>query len=309
MLPLERGPSRDGGHRAAPSSRAPRVEEFGVRILGVLDNAVGPATEPHPGPPRGRAPGRDRGHPGNERQPGLHRRQARGAVAYSFPFGKEPIAGITPIAEMIEATQRRHPPGSLGPLPAGPRPRGSARAPRPRGLRRRLRAAPAPGVVPGAFRGESLPPGLSGAALHPSRPAPGLLGLRPRDIRVGTRPLLVPGLRPGARGRARRPPPPSAPCRISSLAPRWACRSSKATSTCRPPAPSPTSTVTGSTPSAIPFYNLGPTPLSDEEGVRLRTSSPASRSRGRSRRRSTRWAPSTRIVRRRSPAVSATPRA
>ena len=27
-----------------------------------------------------------------------------GAVAYSFPFGKEPIAGITPIGDMIAAT-------------------------------------------------------------------------------------------------------------------------------------------------------------------------------------------------------------
>jgi hypothetical protein len=144
------------------------VEEFGVRILGVMENAVGPKqslilARLHGGPLA--ETGVIQGMSGS---PVFVDGRLVGAVAYSFPFGKEPIAGITPITEMIEATRteapraasaRFHP--SLGPegLPA-PLDREAVAAAFMRPLQR---------IVPGlsAFRGEPLPPGVAGSALTP----------------------------------------------------------------------------------------------------------------------------------------------
>jgi hypothetical protein len=89
-----------------------------------------------------------------------------GAVAYAFPFGKEPIAGITPIGEMIEATRVSTPRAASARFrPA--RGRGGLSAPLDREavaavFDRRQRA-----IVPGAFRGETLPPRLAGSSLTP----------------------------------------------------------------------------------------------------------------------------------------------
>ena len=89
-----------------------------------------------------------------------------GAVAYAFPFGKEPIAGITPIAEMIEAT--RSPRATRGLDPAAPRRRrfawrrrSTARRWRPPCAGRCARSVPAPSA------GSRCPPGLAGASLSP----------------------------------------------------------------------------------------------------------------------------------------------
>jgi hypothetical protein len=81
-------------------------EEFGVRILGVLRNVVGPQ--------RNLILARLEGGPlastgviqGMSGSPVFVEGRLVGAVAYSVgAFSKEPIAGITPIAEMVETTQ------------------------------------------------------------------------------------------------------------------------------------------------------------------------------------------------------------
>jgi hypothetical protein len=88
-----------------------------------------------------------------------------GAVAYAFPFGKEPIAGITPIGDMVAAAEstapraasaRIHPPIDGG--AAAPLDRAAVAA----ALRRPLRS-----LLPSGFRGEPLPPAVSGATLSP----------------------------------------------------------------------------------------------------------------------------------------------
>ncbi len=86
-----------------------RVDEFSVQVLGVLENAVGPR--------RSVILARLAGGPlaetgvlaGMSGSPVFIDGRLVGAVAYSFPFGKEPIAGITPIGEMIEATRTATP--------------------------------------------------------------------------------------------------------------------------------------------------------------------------------------------------------
>ena len=60
------------------------VEEFKVHILGVLRNVIGPQPQPDPGAARRRSARPHRRHRRHERQPGLHRRPAVGAVSYSL---------------------------------------------------------------------------------------------------------------------------------------------------------------------------------------------------------------------------------
>jgi hypothetical protein len=82
-----------------------RVEEFQVRVVGVLENALGPK--------QGLILCRLEGGPlektgviaGMSGSPVFIEGKLVGAVAYSYPFAKETIAGITPIGEMIEATR------------------------------------------------------------------------------------------------------------------------------------------------------------------------------------------------------------
>jgi hypothetical protein len=84
------------------------IESFKVEILGVLRNF---------GPKRNLVLARLEGGPlaetgvilGMSGSPVYVDDKLVGAVAFSFPFSKEPIAGITPIAEMIEATARTVP--------------------------------------------------------------------------------------------------------------------------------------------------------------------------------------------------------
>jgi hypothetical protein len=143
-----------------------RVDEFGVHILGVLDNALGPR--------RSVILARLDGGPldetgviqGMSGSPVFIDGKLIGAVAYAFPFGKQPIAGITPIGEMIEATRVSTPRAA----PTRFRPaRGSSGLPAP--LDREAVASlfdrPLRAIVPGAFRGETLPPALAGSSLTP----------------------------------------------------------------------------------------------------------------------------------------------
>jgi len=95
-----------------------RREEFTVRILGVLENVVGPR--------RSLILARLEGGPlatsgvvaGMSGSPVYIDGALVGAVSYSLgAFSREAIAGITPIAEMVEATAR---PAARPPLPAVP---------------------------------------------------------------------------------------------------------------------------------------------------------------------------------------------
>ena len=82
---------------------AAEIETFGVTIMGVLRNY---------GPNQNMILAKLEGGPladtgviaGMSGSPVYIDGKLIGAVAYSFPFSKEPIAGITPIGEMIEAT-------------------------------------------------------------------------------------------------------------------------------------------------------------------------------------------------------------
>lgn len=101
------------------------IEEFKVQILGVLRNVVGPR--------RNLILARLEGGPladtgviaGMSGSPVYIDGKLLGAVSYSLgQFSKEPIAGITPIAEMVDAT-------ALAPRAAGTRPVQMAARPTP----------------------------------------------------------------------------------------------------------------------------------------------------------------------------------
>ena len=97
---------------------AGRIEEFDADILGVLENYR---------PKRNMILARLRGRgletsgviEGMSGSPVYVDGKLIGAVAFSFPFSKEPIAGITPIEEMlaIERTAAPSGPGPAVPLP------------------------------------------------------------------------------------------------------------------------------------------------------------------------------------------------
>jgi hypothetical protein len=141
------------------------IETFGVRVLGVLENAVGPR--------RSLVLARLEGGPlektgviaGMSGSPVFIGGKLLGAVSYAFPFGKEPIAGITPIADMIDAVSDTAAPRAASTrLPL----RGtSLAAPLDADAVAKALARPLPALVPGAFRGEGLPAGLAGADLQP----------------------------------------------------------------------------------------------------------------------------------------------
>jgi len=84
-----------------------RIEDFNVEILGVIENI---------GPRQSIILGRLSGGPltttgvmqGMSGSPVFIDGKLIGAVALAFPFAKEPIAGIRPIAEMIELGNRPH---------------------------------------------------------------------------------------------------------------------------------------------------------------------------------------------------------
>jgi hypothetical protein len=77
------------------------TQEFGVEVLGVLPDSPDRANRPSS---RGLTE-KNVEKTGVLRYvgvAGLHRRKIVGAIAFSFPFSKEPIAGITPIKQMID---------------------------------------------------------------------------------------------------------------------------------------------------------------------------------------------------------------
>jgi len=141
------------------------IESFRVRILGVLENALGPRQSLILARLQGGPLERTGVIAGMSGSPVFVDGRLLGAVAYAFPFGKEPIAGITPIAEMLEAA------GPGGPRAASARLRLPAAtafaAPLDREAVAAALARPVRGIVPGAFHGEALPASLAGATLQP----------------------------------------------------------------------------------------------------------------------------------------------
>jgi hypothetical protein len=145
-----------------------RVDEFGVRILGVLENAVGPRQSLILARLEGGPLAETGVIAGMSGSPVFVDGKLVGAVAYAFPFGKQPIAGITPIGDMIAAADNAAPRAASARL--RPPDEAALRAPLDRGaLAAALRPPPrSPRVAVGAaFHGESLPPGLAGASLSP----------------------------------------------------------------------------------------------------------------------------------------------
>src|SRR6266446_6348700 len=142
-----------------------RIDEFQVRVLGVLENAIGPKQSVILARLDGGPLEKTGMIAGMSGSPVFIEGKLVGAVAYAFPFGKEPIAGITPIGDMIEATRVETPRAASarfvptrGPGLALPLDRESVAA----AFRRPLQA-----IVAGPFRGESLPMPLAGSSLTP----------------------------------------------------------------------------------------------------------------------------------------------
>ena len=100
LFPIADNPPRVERNRQNGFLRYVKVEDFEVEILGVLENA---------GPKQSIILGRLSGGPlertgvmqGMSGSPVYIEGKLLGAVAMAFPFSKEPIAGIRPIAEML----------------------------------------------------------------------------------------------------------------------------------------------------------------------------------------------------------------
>lgn len=148
-----------------------------------------------------------------------------GAYAYGWPFGKDPIAGVTPIANMLAELHRARRPNAF-PL-AGPMPSTHAALTRPRagssvassarfaGLPPFLGEAPTDALTPlraQARRSTVAVPG-TGGALQLERAATPLMlgGLSDRAVEALSAELAPYGLMPLQAGGGGRPPAPGAP--------------------------------------------------------------------------------------------------
>src|SRR3954466_3767994 len=78
------------------------TEEFGVEILGVLPGFPGPRQSAIIAKLSGPNVARTGVFAGMSGSPVFIDGKLVGAIAFSFPFSKEPIAGITPIKQMID---------------------------------------------------------------------------------------------------------------------------------------------------------------------------------------------------------------
>jgi SpoIVB peptidase S55 len=108
MFPLESvRPGMTGTGRTV--FEGTRIDEFSVEILGVLENALGPKHSVILARLAGGPLAKTGVIAGMSGSPVFIDGKLLGAVAYSFPFGKEPIAGITPIGDMIAATSTSTP--------------------------------------------------------------------------------------------------------------------------------------------------------------------------------------------------------
>jgi hypothetical protein len=81
-------------------------EEFGVEILGVIPNWIGPKQDMIVGKLSGANAERTSVFAGMSGSPVYIDGKLLGAISYSFPFAKEPMCGITPFGQMISAVAR-----------------------------------------------------------------------------------------------------------------------------------------------------------------------------------------------------------
>lgn len=105
LFPLEDvKPGMKGVARTVFSGTEP--EEFGVEILGVLPGFPGPRQSAIIARLSGQNAERTGVFGGMSGSPVYIDGRLVGAIAFSFPFSKEPIAGITPIKQMISIFER-----------------------------------------------------------------------------------------------------------------------------------------------------------------------------------------------------------
>src|SRR5436190_2756538 len=98
---------REGMHGTAKSVfRGSVPEEFGVEILGVIPNWIGPKQDMIVGKLSGANAERTFVFAGMSGSPVYIDGRLVGAISYSFPFAKEPICGITPFAQMASAVEK-----------------------------------------------------------------------------------------------------------------------------------------------------------------------------------------------------------
>ncbi|MBC7796798.1 MAG: hypothetical protein H7Z37_07995 [Pyrinomonadaceae bacterium] len=83
-------------------------EEFEVEILGVMPGFIGPKHPAIIGRLSGKNAERTGVFAGMSGSPVFIDGKLVGAISFSFPFSKEPIAGITPIETMIEIFERKN---------------------------------------------------------------------------------------------------------------------------------------------------------------------------------------------------------
>src|ERR1044071_6563748 len=100
-------PGMKGIARTVFSGSAP--EEFGIEIIGVLPGFTGPRQSTIIAKLSGKNVDRTGVFAGMSGSPVFIDGRLVGAVAYSFPFAKEPICGITPIEQMIDIFDSRTP--------------------------------------------------------------------------------------------------------------------------------------------------------------------------------------------------------
>jgi hypothetical protein len=111
LFPLEDlRPGMKGIARTVFSGTVP--EEFGVEILGVLPGFPAPRQSAIIARLTGANAERTGVFGGMSGSPVYIDGRLVGAIAFSFPFSKEPIAGITPIKQMIDIFERGPEPGS-----------------------------------------------------------------------------------------------------------------------------------------------------------------------------------------------------
>ncbi len=99
--------------------RGSEPEEFTVEILGVVPGAIGPKQDMIVGRISGGAADRTSVFAGMSGSPVYIDGKLVGAISYSFPFSKEPICGITPIAQMLAIFENNQ---NLKSKPKEPRP-------------------------------------------------------------------------------------------------------------------------------------------------------------------------------------------
>ena len=99
--------------------RGSEPEEFQVEILGIVPGAVGPKQDMIVGRISGGSAERTSVFAGMSGSPVYIDGKLVGAISYSFPFSKEPICGITPIAQMLAIFENNQ---NINQKPKEPRP-------------------------------------------------------------------------------------------------------------------------------------------------------------------------------------------